>query len=281
MPATTTRAATTGDRNVSTMSRFDTHRSKHQPLWGEHHYGEVLVTSLMETSSPGTARLDDLRVLERDGGQLRLGVCDPALGLVDAHPTGRTAGQLAMFGLEGGADLTEIFSAVNAALFRPEARRSTSISLTCLAAVDWDPASGELYGVRAGDCQVLVMRNGDWEPLFTGPILTDEARMLWKAAAPQRDRVRHLADHDRILGHPGAWVTAPLGQFAEPLMQTASRSGVTAVAISSDGIELDRSVIEDLPAAWSALHDRPENWPHDEPHGDIAVAVTAVSSRPC
>jgi hypothetical protein len=257
------------------MGRFADHLANHQPEWVEHHLDGVRISQLMESSTPGASRLDDTRFAWVSPTVLRLVVCDPAMCLIDPLVIAREAGQRALRIIMASTDLVEGLRAANEVLYRPGASRSTQMSLACIAAVDWHVETGEMHAARAGDCQVLVSVNGQWIDVFPNEILTPEAVSAWKGAAPQRDRPAHLADHDRILGHPGAWLTCPLGQFSEPLLEHATHTGVVGVAISSDGIRLNEHAVTNLQEVWAGLHNRPDDWPHNQPHGDIAVLTAA------
>ena len=244
----------------------------HEPVWATYAFEGVTVDTLAETSTPGATWLDDFSIIPGDD-TIRLGVCDPALGLIDPHVMARLSGQIALAALHFNKDLEAAFHAANASMFKEEAKRSTSIYLSCMAGIDWNPKTGELVAVRAGDCQVLVLIDGSWQQLFGTKILTDEAAQAWESAAPQIDRPAHLADHDRILGHESAWITAPLGQFRGALIEKVILSDVKAVALSTDGVRLNAETVSNLTVAWESLHDRDDSWPHNEPHGDIAVLI--------
>ena len=255
------------------MDRFAEHRTHHNPTVTRGEIGGLHYFSLREPSSPSGLPLDDLRLLELSPTLLRFVVADPVLGHIDAARIAYQAGQCALDELARATTLEQGFRSANSALYAPGASRSTSISMSCLLAVDFDLQQGALTAVRAGDCQLMVRRGDVWFSPFDHDILTPEAAEAWRHAAPQRDRPAHLADHDRILGHPAAWLCAPLGQFADPITQSVSLTGVDALTLGSDGLPLSPEAIADLPAAWRELHNRPDTWPHHEPHGDLAYAL--------
>ena len=255
------------------MSRFAVHLETHRPEWGSSLHGDIRVSHLLENSTPGADRLDDVRVASIAPGLLRIAVCDPALCFTDAYPIGREAGQGALEAIMNAESLLDGMLLANQRLYRPGASRSTRMALSCIAAVDWDTVTNQVTAVRAGDCQVLVRTEQGWVDLFTSGILTEKAAQAWGNAADQRDRQAHMADHDRILGNEGAWVTAPLGQFAQPIIQHAALTVALAVAVGSDGLKLDEQVLGNLRSAWVRIHDRGDDWPHEQPHGDLAVVL--------
>lgn len=281
---------------VILMSRFDEHRVRHHPLTQSWHGESFTAVGRTEALAPDAPPLDQV-IVRALPGRVRLAALDPALSRLeccDQYQVPARAGAC----LHHGEEIHSSMVDANAVLHHPGRGRSTGQMLCAAAAAEWDPEAGELVAVQAADVEVWARTHGNWVRVFDADMLTASSRARWDAeAAPFYEREAHLRSHDELLGEPKDWACAPLGQFSQPRLRSMRLDGVDAVAVATDGVEIDESTLALLPtqitqlgppldatitrmldAKWEQLHARPDEWPHPHPHGDLAI-VLAVTTR--
>ena len=258
---------------VINMNQFQGHIEKHRPFWQETQDGSLSIKTLQESSDPEQPVIDLLLYKKLPNGMIRLAVTDPALCYLEPYDTALNASELVLRMLSDEFELEKAFLMINSALYLEGAARATDMKAVCVLAVDWNPVEKTLHSISAGDCQLMIRVDNNWVPTYDSAILTKEGAEAWEKAAPQRDRFAHLTDHDRILGDPSLWLSAPLGQFSKTIVRQKRYQNVDAVALASDGLTLNLDSITDLKTTYHTLHDRPKDWPHEQPHGDIAVLI--------
>jgi hypothetical protein len=250
------------------------HVAHHRPVSSTHRVPGGKIVTRWEAANPFEPCLDQIGVSVHNTG-FRVAVVDPALCGTEDHRRAVLSGGIALAVAHSVETLDTVFADANAVLYHPWSRRATDSSVTCLAVVDID--NGTVTAGRAGDCEIWVDNGAGFEPLLAGDALTQKARERFTThGAPQQpDRRAHLESHDTLLGDIDDWKTAPLGMFHTAKPQYATATGVTRVLVTTDGVGTCAN-FTDLDSLWERVHDRPANWPHPNPHGDLAVAVITL-----
>lgn len=214
---------------------------------------------------------------------LRLAVLDPVE--LSPHMT-RLRSQEAVgvvFGLlRSGVDIGEAFEAANRRIHDPSLPFAYDNACVATAAVDIDLSSRRIVAAgRAADCEVWVLSNGRWSPLFPFEIRSQQAWMEYRShLTPDISRLAQYELQNKYFGTPDAWSCTTLGFFAEPKLEFASHDApVDAVVVSTDGAELASEL---LPRLDSWLCDDLQNHtptpPHPHPHGDLGLVFIDLTN---
>lgn len=239
-------------------------------------YGPISGWSWVEGRSPELPPGDVVLFAPVGEGRLRLAVLDPVE--LSPHMT-RLRSQEAVgvvFGLlRSGVDIGEAFQAANRRIHDPSLPFAYDNACVSAAAVDIDLSSRRVVAAgRAADCEVWVLSNGRWSPLFPFEIRSQQAWAEYRShLTPDISRLAQYELQNKYFGTPDAWSCTTLGFFAEPKLEFASHDApVDAVVVSTDGAELSSELLSRLDS-WLCddLQNRTPTPPHPHPHGDLGL----------
>lgn len=257
------------------------HELAHRPHTAQHTLRLAHARTYHEPASPDGILLDHATITHRTPDTIRLAAIDPAIAF-DPHqaiPGLHTA--LEVFDTAASPD--EALIEANKRLHTPGRTRSDGYARYAAVIADWNPTRGTLTAAQAADCEVWTRdtTTNTWTPLFPEHMLAPTIRKHWEThAPPSHDRHAYMAAHDHILGTPGAWLCAPLGQFPGIHFRTATARNINAVAVCTDGLTATPDTFTGLDAWIEHLHDRPDGWTHPHPHGDLAIAIAWLPDSP-
>lgn len=251
---------------------FEQHENRHQPLFTSWHMRELAGQMLLETSRPGAVILDQVAMWPTGPGMLRLVAIDPAVAVDERSGQDwpwRILGQLAK-----GQDARQTLEDLNTQIRKGGYGRGSGYASYCVVVADWNWQTESLKVVGAGDSVCWVRSENLWRKLGPSDMLSEKARARWTQHAPsQGDRQAHTEAHDELLGRPEDWNSAPLGQLPHLKVYEDTATAVTAVGLSTDGLDANAETWNDLEGAWRRVHERQAGWPHPQPHGDLAAVV--------
>lgn len=219
----------------------------------------------------------DTTLIAPFGRTLRLGVADAAENVLvpDSHTRALHATHTLRRWLACETDLDTALTRASSELCDPAVRPRQRNHIVTTAVVDLNLDSGALYAARCADSEVWVRRDGQWQALFPGDMLTATARADYRAAVAglgHADLAEIWRIEEALLDDPDQWVSGYIGQLPEPKAQRVRLDSVEEVILATDGARLTAERCADL-ANWLScgLQQAPDGHPHPSPHGDLAV----------